>query len=101
MADNIELEIVTSTDMSLKTVVKEVYIPAFFGRAGVLTNHLPYISLLQYGEISYEDLNAQKQYLFVEHGFVEVLDNKIVIMSDLIEKGENLKKQESVQHGSK
>lgn len=94
MPENIELQIVTSTDASFKTEIKDIYIPAYLGEAGILENHLPYISLLNFGEISYTDLEGKRHYLIVHEGIIEVLSNKIVIISDLIEKGEELEKSE-------
>jgi F-type H+-transporting ATPase subunit epsilon len=94
MSDKIHLEIVSSTEAPFKVSITELYIPAYYGEAGVLENHKPYISLMQPGEIFYTDIHDKKFYLYVKEGFVEVNNNKIVIISDTIEKGENLKKEE-------
>jgi F-type H+-transporting ATPase subunit epsilon len=95
VADNISLEIITSTGVAVKTSIKELYIPAYYGEAGILENHLPYISLLNFGEVSYTDDNNQKHYFFVQDGFMESVKNKIVIVSDTVEKGENLDKADT------
>jgi F-type H+-transporting ATPase subunit epsilon len=94
MSEIIELQVVTSTDTGLEASISELYIPAYFGEAGVLENHKPYISLLKSGEISYIDIKGKKFYLFIREGFLEVLDNKVSIFSDSVEKGELLDKQE-------
>jgi len=96
MADTIQLEIVTSTDPAIKASIKQLYIPAYLGKAGVLENHKPYISLLKPGEIFYTDIKDNNVYLYIQEGFMEVKDNKIVIISDSVEKGESLvlKKEE-------
>ena len=94
MAKNIELEFVSSTAAALKAAIKELYIPAYFGRAGVLENHLPYISLIKPGEIYYKDLDDKEHYFYVKDGFLEVLENKIVLVSDSIERGADLDKSE-------
>lgn len=94
MPEIIELQVVTSTDTGLDASITELYIPAYFGEAGVLENHKPYISLLKSGEISYIDTRGKKFYLFIREGFLEVLDNKVSILSDSVEKGESLNKEE-------
>ena len=58
MAGAIELEILTSREVVLRAEIKDLYIPAFLGEAGVLSHHLPYLSLLKAGEMSYLDLDG-------------------------------------------
>ena len=90
MADPISLEVITATDTAVREDILELYIPAYYGEAGILSNHLPYISILKFGEISYLDLNKQNNYLYIENGFMEVRNNKIVIISDMTIKSEDL-----------
>lgn len=90
MSDTMQLEIVTATQPPIKTGIKQLYIPAYLGEAGILENHKPYISLLKPGEISYVDIRDKNFYLYIREGFLEVNDNKIVIVSDSVEKGETL-----------
>lgn len=92
MPENMELEVVTSTANVYKAEIKELYIPAYLGKAGVLENHLPYISLIDAGEIYYKDINNKNHYFYIKDGFLEVRDNKIVLLSDSLEKGEELDK---------
>lgn len=90
MTKTIELEFVSSTADVYKTGIKELYIPAYLGKAGVLENHLPYLTLLKPGEIYYQDTNGKNHYLYISDGFLEVQDNKITLISDSIEKGEEM-----------
>ncbi len=90
MAEHISLEVITSTETAVKEEILELYIPAYYGIAGILENHLPYISILKFGEISYKDVEGKDHYLYVENGFMEARDNKIVVISDLTIKGEDL-----------
>ncbi|NIM11108.1 MAG: hypothetical protein GTO45_03900 [Candidatus Aminicenantes bacterium] len=97
MADSIHLEIITSTEPPIKASIKQVYIPAYLGKAGVLEDHKPYISLLKPGEVFYTDIMNKNFYLYIREGFMEVIDNKIVIITDALEKGELLNKEELEQ----
>ncbi len=90
MAETISLEVITATDTAISEDILELYIPAYYGEAGILANHLPYISILKFGEISYMDINKKNHYLYLENGFMEVRNNKIVIISDLSIRGEDL-----------
>ena len=90
MSTYFDLEIVTSTDTTLTVKIKDLYIPAYYGKAGILTNHLPYISLLKFGELAYKDIEDQIHYLVVREGFIEVLKEKIVIITESFERGEEL-----------
>lgn len=94
MADSIHLEIITSTEPPIKAGIKQVYLPAYLGKAGVLEYHKPYISLLKPGEVFYTDIKNKNFYLYIGAGFMEVNDNKIIIVTDALEKGESLNKEE-------
>lgn len=78
----LQLEIITAADTALKIDVRDVYIPAFLGEAGVLENHLPYLSLLNAGEVSYLDAASKRHYLFIRNGFLEVRDNHVTIVTE-------------------
>ncbi len=71
MAEAIELEIISFNEVFLRIEINDLYIPAFWGEAGVKSNHLPYLSLLKAGEISYLDLDGVRHYLFSGEGFLE------------------------------
>ncbi len=91
MADAIELEIITAHEVVLRADIKDLYIPAFLGEAGVLSHHLPYLSLLKAGEISYLDLDGKRHYLFSGEGFLEVRDDRIALIIDTFVHGEDLR----------
>jgi F-type H+-transporting ATPase subunit epsilon len=90
MAETIELEIISFHDITLRSEVQDLFIPAFLGEAGVKSNHLPYLSLLKAGEISYLDLAGVRHYLYSGEGFLEVKDNRITLIIDVFERGEDL-----------
>lgn len=90
MSDLISLEVLTATETAVKADIRELYIPAWYGEAGILADHLPFISVLKSGEISYVDAAGKKHFLYIENGFMEVRDNRITIISDSTVKGENL-----------
>ena len=94
MPQTIELEVITSTDVLVKASIAELYIPAYYGQAGILEYHLPYISVLKAGEVAYRDTQGIVHYLFIHDGFLKTLRNKITIISDRVEMEEDLDKSE-------
>jgi F-type H+-transporting ATPase subunit epsilon len=94
MAETIELEIISFHEVILRSEIKDLYIPAFLGEAGVKSHHLPYLSLLKAGEISYLDLAGVRHYLYSGEGFLEVNDNRITLIIDRFERGEDFHEEE-------
>jgi F-type H+-transporting ATPase subunit epsilon len=94
MAETIELEIISFNEVTLRSEIKDLYIPAFLGEAGVKSHHLPYLSLLKAGEISYLDLAGVRHYLYSGEGFLEVKDNRITLIIDAFERGEDFREEE-------
>jgi F-type H+-transporting ATPase subunit epsilon len=94
MASAIDLEIITSREVALRAEIKDLYIPAFLGEAGVLSHHLPYLTLLKAGEISYLDLEGKRHFLYSGEGFLEVRDDRIALIIDAFERGEDLPQEE-------
>lgn len=89
MADTIQLEVITPDRLALRETVDEVTIPAVGGEMGILPDHTPLISQMQTGVLSYRTGTEKKQ-LHVSGGFVEVLPDKVSILTDVAEKPEEI-----------
>jgi len=89
MAETIELEIISFNEIFLRSEIRDLYIPAFLGEAGIKSHHLPYLSLLKAGEISYLDPAGIRHYLYSGEGFLEVRDDRITLIIDVVERGED------------
>ena len=94
MAATIELEIITSHEVVLRVAIQDLYIPAFLGEAGVLSRHLPYLTLLKPGEISYLDAAGTRHYLYSGEGFLEVRDDRLSLIIDDFVRGEDLREDD-------
>jgi F-type H+-transporting ATPase subunit epsilon len=94
MPGAIELEIITSREVVLRAEIRDLYIPAFLGEAGVLSHHLPYLTLLRAGEISYLDMTGKRHYLYSGEGFLEARDDRIALIVDDFVRGEDLREEE-------
>lgn len=94
MSKTIRMEIITYADEALQVAIKDLYIPAFNGQAGILQNHKPYVSLLKSGEMTYTDMSGKKFHLYIRGGVIEVIDNKVSIICDSVEKLEAANKKQ-------
>jgi F-type H+-transporting ATPase subunit epsilon len=89
MAETFELEIVTPDKLVVKDTAEEMQIPGKNGYLGVLPGHAPLISELAVGQISYRN-GGETHYLCVAWGFAEVLPDKVTILAETAERGEDV-----------
>src|ERR1700758_4048666 len=89
MADTFELEIVTPDKLVVKDTAEEMQIPGKNGYLGILPGHAPLIAELAVGQISYRN-GSETHYLCVAWGFAEVLTDKVTILAETAERGEDV-----------
>ncbi|MCA1743259.1 MAG: F0F1 ATP synthase subunit epsilon [Desulfonatronovibrio sp.] len=89
MANMIKLEIVTPDRSLLSEEVEYVGAPGVNGEFGVLPNHIPFISALGIGSLSYK-LNGKKYYIFVSGGFADVTPTKVTVLAEVAEKADEI-----------
>jgi F-type H+-transporting ATPase subunit epsilon len=89
MADSFQLEIVTPEKLVVKDRAEEMQIPGKNGYLGILPGHAPLITELAVGAISYRS-GSETRYLCVAWGFAEVLPDKVTILAETAERGEEV-----------
>jgi F-type H+-transporting ATPase subunit epsilon len=89
MADSFQLEIVTPEKLVVKDRAEEMQIPGKNGYLGILPGHAPLITELAVGRISYRN-GCETHYLCVAWGFAEVLPDKVTILAERAERGEDV-----------
>jgi|SRR6516162_9869893 F-type H+-transporting ATPase subunit epsilon len=89
MADFFQLEIVTPEKLVVKDQAEEMQIPGKNGYLGILPGHAPLITELSVGQISYRNGN-EMHHLSVAWGFAEVLPDKVTILAERAERGEDV-----------
>jgi F-type H+-transporting ATPase subunit epsilon len=89
MADSFQLEIVTPDKLVVKDTAEEMQIPGKNGYLGILPGHAPLITELAVGQISYRT-GSETHYLCVAWGFAEVLPDKVTILAETAERGEDV-----------
>lgn len=89
MTNKLTLEIVTPYGQVLSEEVDEVSAAGTEGDFGVLTGHVPFITTLKIGILSYKKGN-ETVYVFVNSGYAEVTGEKVIILADSAEKAEDI-----------
>ncbi len=92
MADSFQLEIVTPEKLVVKDHAEEMQIPGKNGYLGILPGHAPLITELSVGQISYRN-GSETHYLCVAWGFAEVLPDKVTILAETAERGEDVDRE--------
>jgi len=77
---NLELEIVTPEGVKLTATVSEFTAPSADGEFGVLPSHRPLLAALKTGIVRFTE-GGQKVEVAVGPGFVEVLDDRAVLLT--------------------
>ena len=83
------LEIVTPDKSLVREDVDEVQLPGSEGYFGVLPGHTPLLSTLKVGELWYR-IGAEKHYLAIAFGFVEVLPDRVTVLAQLAERAQDI-----------
>src|ERR1700758_5466919 len=89
MADTLQVEIGPPDNLVVKDVAEELQIPGKNGYLGILPGHAPLITELAVGQISYRN-GSETHYLCVAWGFAEVLPDKVTILAETAERGEDV-----------
>src|SRR2546427_10913163 len=96
MADQMNLDVITPEKLALREVVDEVVVPGLGGELGILPDHTPMISQLQTGVLTYRQ-GTEKKVMHVSGGFIEVLPDRVAVMSDVAERPEEINYQRAQQ----
>jgi F-type H+-transporting ATPase subunit epsilon len=90
MADGtIDLEILTPEGVALHETVQSITAPSVDGEFGVLPGHRPLLAALKTGIVSYTK-DGQEVKVAVGPGFVEILDDTAVLLTDNLARKEEI-----------
>ncbi len=89
MADRLHLEIVTPSRRVVEVAVDEVRLPGALGEMGVLPGHIPLLTALAAGPLTYYEGSAVTRYA-VQGGFAEVLPDRVTILATVAKTGDDI-----------
>lgn len=92
----IHLEIVTPDRLFFSGDVDSVDVPGIKGYMGILPGHAPLLSELKVGIVTYRQGGSSVR-LFSDHGFVEVLPDKVSVLVVNAEKPEEIDVEQARQ----
>lgn len=86
MAENtFQLEIITPNEVAFSKDVASITAPGSEGSFGILANHAAFIASLDKGELKIKEPGQTKpQIIDINEGFLEVLNNKVVVLVDKV-----------------
>ena len=89
MDQNLTLEVVTPQRVLLEAKAQYVTIPGELGELGILPGHIPLLSNLKSGVLSYKKGSDEKK-VAIHFGYVEVCGDKITILAQTAELAEEI-----------
>ena len=79
------LKIVTPNELYFEGPVEHVQAPGYNGYLGILKNHAPFVTPITKGDLTYRDTAGKTSTLKVEGGFLEVLKNRVLVLTDRVQ----------------
>lgn len=93
----IKLEIVTVEKLLYSDDVDMVVAPGSEGVMGILPNHAPLLSALNYGELIVRKQDEEEQAFAIGGGFIEVQPTKVTVLADAAERAEEIDEQRAAE----
>ena len=79
------LKIVTPNELFFEGPVEHVMAPGHNGYLGILQNHAAFVTPISAGNLAYRDDAGKTTTVKVEGGFLEVLKNRVLVLTDKIQ----------------
>src|SRR5512133_1893334 len=87
--ETFRLEIVTPEARLVSEEARELVAPGCEGYFGVLPGHIPFVTTLDIGELTYR-VNGSERHLAVGGGYVEVRRDHVIVLADRAERAEEI-----------
>ncbi len=79
-----KLKIVTPNEVFFEGAVEHVMVPGAEGYLGILGHHAPLVTPIEKGDLTYRDEHGKTLTVQVEGGFLEVLNNRVLVLTDKV-----------------
>ena len=90
MADKLSLEVVTPFRTVLNEDVDSVTLPGIEGELGILPEHVPLLTILDTGIMSYVNGIGNTQAIAVHWGYAQVDGNNVRVLAELAETADEI-----------
>ena len=78
----LQFQIITPVRTALQATVSSIQLPAVAGEMEILPGHADLIAAVANGELIYKPENGEAQSLFVGGGFLQVENEKVLLVTD-------------------
>jgi F-type H+-transporting ATPase subunit epsilon len=85
----LQCDIITQERIVFSDMVDSVNLPGTDGRMGILPNHSPLLSTLDFGEIMVRK-SGREEYFAIGGGFVEVQPDHVIVLADSAEQADEI-----------
>ncbi|MEM7050946.1 MAG: ATP synthase F1 subunit epsilon [Acidobacteriota bacterium] len=82
MAKSFQVSVVTPEGAALEVEATAAIFPAHDGEVGILPNHAPLLSMVGIGLLRVTTAGGGSERLYVDGGFAQVGDNKLVLLTE-------------------
>jgi len=90
MSDKLSLEVVTPFRTVLNEDVDSVTLPGIEGELGILPEHIPLLTTLDTGIMSYVNGSGNTQVIALHWGYAQVDGNNVRVLAELAETAEEI-----------
>ena len=90
MTDKLSLEVVTPFRTVLNEDVDSVTLPGIEGELGILPEHVPLLTILDTGIMSYVNSSGNTQAIAVHWGYAQVDGNNVRVLAELAETADEI-----------
>ena len=90
MSEQLNLEVVTPHRTVLVEDVESVTLPGIEGELGILPEHIPLLTTLDTGIMSYKSSSGKTQAIAVHWGYAQVEGNSVRVLAELAETAEEI-----------
>ena len=90
MANQLSLEVVTPHRTVLIEDVESVTLPGIEGELGILPEHIPLLTTLDTGIMSYKNGSGKTQAIAVHWGYAQVEGNSVRVLAELAETADEI-----------
>ena len=85
----LKLEIVTAESPVFTGEVDAIIAPGTVGQFTILPHHAAFMTMLEAGELCLR-VGGQETFMVVSGGFLEVLDDKVIVLADAAERADDI-----------
>lgn len=97
MADPITLRVVTQEGLAFEDQAVSVIAPGAIGYLGMLKHHTPLVTTLVPGTLRWRRANGERHSRRIGAGLLEVVRNRITILTDSVASGETVTGSSTLQ----